>query len=157
MFRGEYITYNKGGLINSITPNTVVQSGQKRMLQAVFQNQTSGKPMGTLQIALIDEIPSYVGLIAAITTEPTSQGGYARQSLTPVDANWTVDSINGEGRVTSATVTFTASGADFSRTFSRYMLLESGSEIISYSSPISAPLLILNGQSTQIAYRLYKK
>lgn len=157
MFRGEFLLYNKGNLVRDIIPNTVVEAGQKRMLEAVFQNATAGKPMGTLQISLIDEVPAYGALIAAITTEPTSQGGYARQSLTAVIANWTVDSINGEGRVTSSTVTFTASGADFSRTFSRFMLSETSAEIISYSSPISAPRLILNGQSQAVAYRMYKK
>lgn len=157
MFHGEYLIYNKGGLIKYIIPNTVTEQGQIRMYEAVFQNATAGKPMGSLEISLIDEVPSYSGLIAAITTEPTSQGGYARQVLTATTANWSVDSINGEGRVTSATVTFTASGADFSRAFSRFMLSEQGKEIISYSSPIASPRLILDSQSQIVAYRMYKK
>ena len=156
MLHGEFITFTKEGK-EIITCNTVVEQGQKRIFEAVFQNLTVGKPMGTLEIGLIDEIPSYSGLIAALTTEPTSAGGYARQTLTPVVANWTVDSINGEGRVTSATVTFSAVGADFSRTFSRYFLAEQGGEIISYSSPISAAKLLLDGQSQNVAYRMYNR
>ena len=120
---GEFLELNKGGLIKNIIPNTVVEQGQIRLLESVFQNATAGKPMGTLEIALIDEVPAYGALIAAITTEPTVAGGYARQALTAVLANWTVDSVNGEGRVTSAVVSFAAVGANYSRTYSRYMLL----------------------------------
>jgi len=155
-FRGEYLVYNKGGLVKEIISNTVVEQGQIRMYEAIFQNQSAGKAMGSLAIALIDEIPAYGGLITAITTEPSVTNGYARQVLTPVNANWTIDSINNEGRVTSATVTFTAAGGDFSRTYSRYMLSEVGGEIISYSSPISAPRLVLNTESVIVAYRMYK-
>ncbi len=156
MFRGEFIQIEDDGS-EVIICNTVVEQGQIRLFEAVFQNQTAAKPMGTLEIGLIDEIPAYNGLIAALTTEPTAQGGYARKPLTPVIANWTVDSINGEGRVTSATVNFAAVGADYSRAFSRFFLAEVGGEIISYSSPISAAKLILNGQSQNIAYRMYNK
>jgi len=152
---GEYLEYNKGGLIKNIIPNTVVQQGQIRFYEAVFQNASAGRPMGTLEIALIDEVPGYSGLIAAITTEPTVTNGYARQSLTAVIANWTVDTINGEGRVTSAIVTFTAAGGNFSRTYSRYMLSEVGAEIISYSSPITAPRLVLDTESVNVAYRMF--
>ncbi len=157
MFRGEYFYLNPITGEEVIVCNTIVEQGQQRILEAVFQNQTAAKPMGTLEIGLIDEVPAYGGLIAALTTEPTAQGGYARQTLTPVVANWTVDSINGEGRVTSATVAFSAVGNDFSRTFSRFFLAENGGEIISYSSPISAAKLILNGQTQNIAYRMYYK
>lgn len=156
-FKGEYLIFNKGGLLKYIIPNTVVQQGQIRLYEAIFQNQTALKPMGSLEIALIDEVPSYVGLIAAITTEPTLTNGYARQVLAPTTANWTVDTINSEGRVTSATVTFTAAGGDFSRTYSRFMLSEVSGEIISYSSPISAPRLVLDTESVNVAYRMYNK
>jgi hypothetical protein len=155
--RGEYLIYNKGGLVKEIIPNTVVEQGQIRIYEAVFQNATALKPMGTMEIALIDEVPSYAGLVAAITTEPTLTNGYARQSLTATTANWTVDTINGVGRVTSAVKTFTAAGGDFSRAYSRYMLSEVGGEIISYSSPISAPRIVLNTESVNVAYRMYNK
>jgi len=153
--RGEYLVYNKGGLVKDIIPNTVVQQGQLRIYQSVFNNASVGMPMGTMEIALIDEVPSYLGLIAAITTEPTVQGGYARQPLLADTANWTVDTINSEGRVTSATVTFTATGADFSRPYSRFMLVEQGAELVSYSSPIDSPTTVLTGQSVLVAYRMY--
>lgn len=156
-FRGEFVELNKGGLVKNIIPNTVVQQGQQRILEAAFQNLTTLKPLGTLEIALIDEVPAYGDLIAAITTEPTSAGGYARQTLTPVIANWVVDSVNGEARVTSAVVSFTATGADYSRTYSRYMLSEASAEIISYSSPISAPRLILDGETVNTQYRMYNQ
>jgi len=156
-FRGEYLIFNKGGLVRDIIPNTVVEQGQIRLFEAVFQNITAAKPMGTLEIALIDEVPTYNGLIAAITTEPTAAGGYARQTLTPTLANWPVDSINGEGRVTSALVTFGPATADFSRVYSRFMLSELAGEIISYSSPLSIPKLVLNTESVAVAYRMYNR
>lgn len=153
--RGEYVIQLPNCEKEIVLPNTLVQNGQNRLMQAALQSSA----ISGFAVGVMDEVPAYTALIANITTEPTSAGGYARQAIAASAAGWTISSVNGEARCESATVTFTASGADFSRAFSRFFLIDTsvGGDLISYSSPLNASILLLDGQSFSLRYRLYYK
>jgi hypothetical protein len=151
-FKGRYILYFKGQK-PIILENSIVGLGQQRLLQAAIQGVTL--PITAFQVGLMDETPAYGANLASITTEPTAAGGYARQTLNANTTDWTVNSSGDEYYAESALLTFTATGADFSRTFSRMFLMESAGELISYSSPLAAPLLLLDTQSFQARYQIY--
>ena len=152
-FRGEFVCFDHQKNKELVVPNTVIQLGQTRLMQAAMQ----GNSIAIFNLGVIDEVPSYTDNVADLTTEPTSAGGYARQAINGDAVDWTITSVNGEARVESKTVTFTASGADFSRAFSRFFLMENGGNLIACSSPLPNAVLLLDGQSYSIRYRLYYK
>lgn len=156
MFKGEFVFINPISGDEGVLCNTVLENGQQRFMEAIFQQAT--KSIVTFQLGLFDEIPAYTADVADITTEPTAAGGYARQNLVSDITDWPIVGLqNGMGYAESKTLTFTASGADYSRAFSRAFLMESGGEILAYSSPLQSPKLLLDTDSFQIKYRIFNQ
>lgn len=154
MIRGEYVIY-PGEAREIIVKNTVLEKGQQRLMRSAFRAATGGEPIASFDLGLFEEVPAYDSAVADITTEPTATGGYARKTIAATTANWTITSVNNEAMVESATQTFTATGADFSRTFSRMFLMETSGEIISYSAALQVPRLLLDTESFPVKYRFF--
>lgn len=144
-----------------VVPNLITDEGEKSFLKMIMQadviDVTAG---GNFFLGLSEETPGETDTLATITTEPTSAGGYARQSfarnLTGVP---TVEIINDAHRAVSLLLTFAAVGADFSRSIQRAFLTNilSGTAglLFSYSGLLPNPITILNGNDIQVKFELF--
>lgn len=145
-----------------LIPNIVVLEGKQAFLQAVVQNADMGLA-GTpplFYIGLCDQVPAAADTLASITTEPTSDGGYARASVERSAVGWpTIDEVNGVKRAQTQIITFAASGAAYSGPISRAFLcsVSSGATgtLFSYSGALSVPIQLQDGESFDMQYELY--
>lgn len=158
--RGEYLIYNPEDASRIVIPNLITDEGEEEFLKMLMQNVSAVAGGADFYIGMLDETPVENLTLSAITTEPTAAGGYSRKAVTRDNTDWpTIATINGHKCITSVAVTFAASGADFSRTFSRLFLCSVASgtagKLYSVSGPLVSPLLLLDGQSRQVQYRLY--
>ena len=129
------------------------------IMQANIADVASG---GNFFLGLCEETPGETDTLATITTEPTSAGGYARQSFARNSTGVpTVEKVNDAFRAVSLQVTFTASGADFSRSIQRAFLCNIGSGtsglLFTYSGLLPNPLTILLLPVTIAFLPTYKK
>jgi len=158
--QGEYLIWLPKAESPLVIPNLIPDGGKDEFYKMIFQNVTAIAGGANWYVGLLDQVPLAASLLTDVTTEPTSTGGYARQALVRSAVGWpTLATINGRRALTSATVTFTASGAAFSRTISRLFLTDAASgtagKLYSVSGAISTPLQLPNGQSINAQYRLY--
>jgi hypothetical protein len=159
--RGEYLIWDPAkDVAPLILPNLVTDTGEEEFLKMIMQNVSAVAGGANFFIGMLDETPTETLTLSAITTEPTSAGTYSRKSVARNTTGWpTVATINGHKCITSAGVTFTASGANFSRAFSRLFLTDQASGtagiLYSISGPLVSPLLLVSGQSRVVQYRLY--
>lgn len=171
MFKGAYVFYPCEATRQRLNlpdckiriPNLVVAEGKEQFLRAVTRNEgmgLTGGPPPLFYIGLCDQVPAVTDTLTSITTEPTSAGGYARIGIERSSVGWpTIDEVNGVKRAASQIVTFAASGADFSSSFSRAFLCSVASGtlgfLFSYSGPLSVPIALLDGESIDVQYELY--
>lgn len=159
--RGEYLIWDPTKNESPIViPNLITNEGEVEFLKMIMQDVTAIAGGANFYIGMLDETPTEALTLAGITTEPSSAGGYSRKSVVRSAVGWpTVAAIGGHNCITSAAVTFAASGADFSRTFSRLFLTDQASgtagKLYSISGPLVSPLLLVDGQSRNVQYRLY--
>lgn len=160
--RGEYLLFDlqKPHASPIVIPNLIPNDGETEFLKMIFQDVTAVAGGADFFVGLCDQTPTEALVLGGITTEPSSAGGYARLPLTRDATDWpTVAEVNGHMCITSVAVTFTATGADFSRTFSRFFLTSAASggtgKLYSVSGPLVSPLLIVDGASYAAKYRLY--
>lgn len=162
-FRGEYLFWDLNKTKHQsplVLPNLIPNDGETEFLKMIFQNVSAVAGGTNFYVGLCDQVPTEALLLSGITTEPTGAGGYARRPLIRNSTDWpTIATVNGHLCITSVPVTFTATGADYSRTFSRFFLTSAASggtgKLYSVSGPLVSPLLILAGASYAAAYRLY--
>lgn len=144
-----------------IIPNRVVNEGEDSFLRMIFQGNVVDVALGgNFYVGLCEEVPDEEDLLSTITTEPTSAGGYAREALTRDATGWpTVQLVNTDYMVESKTVTFTASGADFSRSINRLFLCNvlsgTGGKLFAYSGPLANSLTLLDGESLPLKYQFF--
>jgi len=144
-------------------PNTVVDVGKEQFLRAVTRDEDmglTGGPPTEFHIGLCNQAPVEADTLVSITTEPTVTFGYARKVVERNSTGWpTIDEVNGQKRATSKVLTFTASGGDFSASFTRAFLcsVSTGTvgNLFSYSGPLTVPIAILDGESFAMQYELY--
>ena len=153
---GEF-TVESGGAVFTV-PNTLVSEGLEKLLAANFQ----AAALSNFYLGLCDQVGNFTDTLASITTEPSATNGYARALLARNTTDWpTVSTANNETSVLSKSVTFTASGGDFSSQFSRLFLCDVSSgaagTLFSFSAALASPILITNGNSVTVTYRLYLK
>lgn len=160
--RGEYLFWDLAQPFREplVVPNLIPNDGETEFLKMIFQDVTAVAGGADFYVGLCDQTPTEALLLGGITTEPSSAGGYARLPLTRDATDWpTIAEVNGHTCITSVAVTFTATGADYSRTFSRFFLTSAASggsgKLYSVSGPLVSPLLILDGASYAAKYRLY--
>lgn len=147
------------GLHNSIVvPNLNPNEGEIEMLKMIFQASVAVVSSGgNFYVGLCDQTPVKTDDLTDISTEPTSAGGYARKAVTRDGTGWpTLTTINGRNAIRSASVTFSASGADFSRDISRAFLtsVASGTSgtLFAYSGALTVPVTVPNGESFPMVY-----
>lgn len=110
----------------------------------------------------------YIGLctgdtaanLAAIATEPSAAGGYARQGFArSVIGVPTIDTSGGTWRFVSTVETFAATGADYSVTFDRLFLCSvaagTAGILFAYTAALAAPIQISDGELIQVVYEGY--
>lgn len=158
--QGRYrLTFKSGKEI--VLPNNLVDEGEEAFMKMIFQDdQTDVSGGGNYFVGLMGSTFAETTTLATLAGEPTSAGGYARQSLARNSTGFpTIDQVNGKYRALSAAATFAASGADFSTTFSRLFLCNvvSGSSglLFSVSSALTTALLVANGESFVAQYEMY--
>ncbi len=158
--RGQFVFF-PGTPKEFIVPNLITDEGEKAFLEMIMRaNIADVSAGGNWFLGLCEETPGEADTLATITTEPTSAGGYARQSFTR-DATGvpTVEKINDAFRAVSVQITFTASGADFSRTIQRAFLcnIVSGTSglLFTYSGLLPNPLLVVDGANLPVKYELF--
>lgn len=143
-----------------VIPNRVVDEGEEEFLKMIFQDVTTIAGGANWYVGLCNQTPAETDTLASISTEPSGAGGYARQALVRSNVGWpTIGVAGGHKYIESATVTFSASGADFSVAFTRFFLCSPASgtsgKLYSFSGALTAALLIADGQSYAAKYRLY--
>lgn len=158
--RGQFVLF-PGTPKQIIIPNRVVDTGEQSFLQMIFQGSIADVALGgNFYIGLCEEVPDDTDTLATITTEPTSAGGYAREAVTRDAIGWpTVQLINTDYMIESKTVTFTATGADFSRAINRLFLCNilsgTGGKLFAYSGPLANSITLLDGASLPLKYQFF--
>jgi len=159
--RGQYIL-NPDGTCPEVLPNTVPNEGEVAFLKMLLRGDASFVVSGgNFYVGLTDVSPvDSLTLSGAAAGEPTSQGGYARQAITRDTAGWpTLRSVNGENSIRSAPATFSASGADFSKSITRAFLTDtlSGTSgtLFSISAALASGQTVTDGNTLPISYELY--
>jgi len=140
-----------------IIPNLITKEGETEYLKMIFRNESVIAGGGNWFVGLANQTPNDADVLADIDTEPTSQGGYARQSIVRSGTGWPlIEVINNRTVIRSAVVTFTASGADFSRTFTRLFLTDASSgtsgKLYAYSGQSSTEILVPDGSFVSFQY-----
>ena len=116
-------------------PNHVTQEGIELMLKAVFQ----GDNFNGFTIGLTGN-KSDVETLAAVTLEPLSSEGYARQAVSRNVSGWpTLDKRTGVVEVTSKAVTFRPR-VNFSQKVIRAFLASDSGKLIAMSQPFPTEL-----------------
>ena len=141
----------------------IVTEGEEALLKMLFQgDNTIVAAGGNWYLGLCEQTPAKGDDLTSITTEPTSAGGYARIAIARNTTDFptaNIGQISGETRILSILKTFSAVGADFSRTFDRAFLcnVASGTAgiLFCYSGQYSSPIQLLNGQSQDIQFEFY--
>lgn len=144
-------------------PNMVVSQGREQFLRGVCANEAmglTGGPPTLFYLGLCDQAPALADTLVSIITEPSAAGGYARKSIERNSTGWpTFDTVSGINRARSKILTFTASGANYSRAFSRAFLCSVASgtvgNLFAVSGALTVPVTLLNGESFQLRYELY--
>lgn len=136
--------------------------GEEAMLQALFQGvDTNFVAAGAnLYLGLCNQTPDKADDMTDISTEPTVANGYARKAIARNTTGFpTIEQVNGESRIVSLVVTFTASGGDFDASFTRAFLCTSASgstgTLLAYSGAYATPILLADGVSQQMKFEFY--
>lgn len=143
-----------------IIPNLVPLAGQEEYLKMLFRDATVVAGGGNFYAGLCDQTPDSGDVLTDITSEPNSNGGYARKAIERNSTGWpTITTVNGRKVIRSKTLTWTASGADFSATFSRLFLTDQASGtagvLFAFSGKLNAALTVEDGQSVSAQYEFF--
>jgi len=132
----------------------IVTEGEEALLKMLFQgDNTIVAAGGNWYLGLCEQTPTKADDLTSITTEPTSAGGYARIAIARNTTDFptaNIGQVSGETRILSVLKTFSAVGADFSRTFDRAFLCN-----VASSGQYSSPIQLLNGESQDIQFEFY--
>lgn len=141
----------------------IVTEGEEALLKMIFQDDdTIVAGGGNWYLGLCEQVPVKGDTLSDITTEPTSQGGYARIAIARNSTDFptaNIGQVGGETRILSLVKTFSAVGDDFSRTFDRAFIcnVASGSAgiLIAYTGQYSSPILLLDGNTQDVQFEFY--
>lgn len=135
--------------------------GEQDILKILFQGDNIIVPAaGNFYLGLCNQVPAKGDTLASITTEPSVANGYARIALSRDTTGFpTIEQVNGETRIVSKVVTFTAAGGAFDKSFTRAFLCNAASgnvgELIAYSGAYASPILLADTQSQQMKFEFY--
>lgn len=158
---GRFLFYRNGKLF-AVRPNIVTDEGEQEYLKMILRADTTLIAAGGNFFVGLTE-GTFIGtstLADAGAQEPTAAGGYARKAITRDATGWpTIDTVNGIGRGQSAQITFTAAGADFSKSFTRAFLTDQASgtvgALLGVSAALANPITVLDTESFDMRYELY--
>lgn len=158
--RGQFTLF-PGTPYEYVLPNTIVDEGEKLLLDMMFRGNVSDVALdGNFYIGLCGNGFDETTTLATLVGEPAVSNGYARQPVPRSSVGWpTLDLVNGTGHVRSQQVIFSASGGDFSTAITRAFLctVDSGTsgKLISISAGLPTSMLITSGSGLPVAYDLY--
>ena len=136
-------------------------AGEEALLKMLFQGDNTIVAAGAnFYLGLCNQTPDKDDLMADIATEPTVTNGYARAAISRnVTGFPTIEQINTETRIISLVLSFTASGGDFSSSFTRAFLCTDasglGGTLLAYSGAYASPILITDGQTQDLRFEFY--
>lgn len=139
----------------------ITHEGESEFLKMIFHgDDTLIAPAGNFYLGLCNQTPDKTDVLTDITTEPTVTNGYARKAITRDLTGFpTIEIINNETRIVSLTLIFTASGGDFSTSFTRAFLTDQASgtvgKLLAYSGAYSSPVLLTDGQTVPMKFEFY--
>ncbi len=146
-----------------IIDNIITDQGEEDFLKMIFPADNIILPSGNnWYVGLCEQAPVETDTLVSITTEPTSAGGYARLAIARNGTGWPlvdVIKVNDAFRALSLQITFTASGADFSRSIQRAFLCNVASgtsgRLFSYSGLLPNPRTILDTETLVMKYEVF--
>lgn len=140
-------------------PNVVTDGGIEAILKAAFRQEDIG---ASLYVGLCGDLPhSKASTLADLSDELAVANGYARQEIPSSAVGWPVveKTASGFWRIVSQTLTFTATGGDFSAPFNRAFLcnVASGSAgiLLAMSGERPISIQVTDGNSRTIHYELF--
>jgi len=142
--------------------NSILDEGEIAFLKMIAQADGAviANSSGNFYVGLCSETVSETLTLATMSTEPDSTGGYARQAVARSSTGWpNTSQVNGVWRIYTGTINFSASGADFSDTFTRLFLCNVASgtsgKLLSISGALPTAQQIEAGQTFPCIYELY--
>ncbi len=162
MLAGRYIIYPDTPK-EIVIPNIIVDEGEISFLKMIGRADVVDVAAGgNFFVGLCQEVPTDADTLATITTEPTLTFGYARQPISRDATGWPVlGAIGDANRLQSLTITYTASGGNFSRTFQRLFMCNvvSGTAglLFAYSGLLPNPIQVDDTESFTAKYELYMR
>lgn len=160
--RGQFTIYPEEDR-ELVIPNLIPDEGELAFLQMLFQGDDTIVPlvagnyyMGLTSSNVFDESTT----LATLPGELGAAGGYARKPLGRNITDWpTVDLINSDGHCASRTVTFTASGANFSdpilRVFICNVLSGGAGVLFAVGGAFPQAIQVNDGQDFPVRYDFY--
>lgn len=143
-------------------PNIIPDDGEAEYLKMIVQADRALIDLGAdFFVGLTSGVFSGSSILSdATVNEPTVAVGYARKAITRDATGWpVVDSVNGIGRAQSITVTFTASGGNFDKTFTRAFLTEASAgstgKLLGVSAALQTPVQVNDTESFAMKYELF--
>ena len=141
----------------------IVTEGEEAFLKMLFQGDNIILPAGNnWYLGLCEQTPDKGDVLTDITTEPSAAGGYARVAIIRNNVDFpsaNIGQVGGETRILSLVKTFSAVGADFSRTFDRAFIcnVASGTAgiLFAFTGQYSSPIQLLDGQSQDMQFEFY--
>lgn len=152
--RGEFTV--KNGLI---IPNSVVAEGEETYLKMLCQDdQTRVAGGGNFYVGVCSDLLVTNATVLADLTEPTT-GGYSRQPVARSAVGWPSIVATADGyKANTATVTFSATGADYDQAFARFFLAttaDNTGQLLAISGALPSAVTLLNGETYPVSYALY--
>lgn len=159
--RGAYVLFDKFGNEILEVPNTLIGEGHAALMDCLFNRDDITDV--SFEIGLFSEVPAYgTAYAAAYGSEPVGNG-YARDAIAA--SGWTITQDGEEVYATSPAASFTASGGDFDKMFNRFfmvLVVEKPAATVtrylaSYSSALAEAVQVLDGQTYNVAYRVFTR
>lgn len=141
--------------------NNFLTEGEEAFLKMIFQAATGDVAVGgNFYIGLCGVNFANTDTLATLGGEPSAAGGYARIAAIRSAVGWpSVAKVGGVWRAKTGTLTFAASGANFSTSIRRAFLCNvasgSGGKLFSVSGALADPILVLDGASLPMIYEAY--
>lgn len=163
--RGRFVIWPNDPEKRQVIPNQLLDEGEEAFLKMIVHADDSEVASnGQFWVGLCSGSYEESDTMSDIDGEPTSAGGYERQSIRRANSSlgWpTVSQVNEAWRARSAQVNFAASGADYSTTITRMFIATAsagdGGKFFAVSQALATALQISDGDNIPMAYELYIK
>lgn len=164
MFDGRFHCRYKGQQFT--VPNLVVQEGEIAWAKMIAQGDDTIVAAGGNYFVGLSGNTAAVdpeAVLADITDEPTVANNYARKALARDGAGFgeTVDLVNGQARIRSAEMTFSATPGNYDKAITRLFLcsVASGSSgtLFAFSAPLQVAIQITPSTPFVVRYELFMK